>query len=98
MFIKVFVVHLMRPTYCTHIGIIATGKPFKALVNDYIMHQEISKTVSHDTKAYSLQPVHFIYRSEEYTQKAWYREDDKEGIILFKKTRPFLVMVFVQVP
>src|SRR5688572_6102072 len=90
--------HFVRPAYGAHISIIGAGKPFKALVNDHIVHHEISKAIGHYAKAYCLQPVHFAQCTEKNTKKARHREDDEEGIVLFKKTGLRLMMILVQVP
>jgi hypothetical protein len=49
--VEVFMVHFMCPSYGAYVCIIAPGKPFKPLVNDYFMHYKISKAIHSDTKA-----------------------------------------------
>src|SRR5690349_15850079 len=93
-----FVVHLMRPANGAHIKIIASGKPPETLVNDYVVNKKISKTISHYAKAKCLQPVNFIKRTKEDTEKTGDGKNDKKGIIFFKKPGTFLVMVFMQKP
>jgi len=73
-------------------------KPFKALVNDNIVHQEIRKAIGHDAEANGLQPIHVSERSEENAQKAGHGKDDEECIVFFKKAGAGIVMVFVQIP
>ena len=69
--VQMFVMHFMGPTDGSYISRIAFGKPFKPLVNDYVMHQEIGKTVGHDAKANCLHPPNMIICAEEDQQYAW---------------------------
>jgi len=92
------VVHFMSPAQGSYISIVAAGKPFKSLVDDDFMHQEVGKAIQGKSGADGDHPIHFIYNSQHDKQPAWYGEDEEESIILFKETRAFLVMVFVQVP
>src|SRR5574338_1450197 len=64
MTIQVFMMHFMRPANSPYISVIAPGKPFEALMNDHIMHQEISKPVRHDPKADRLHPPYTIKRTK----------------------------------
>jgi hypothetical protein len=73
-------------------------EPFEALMNDHIVHEKVSKTIRHYAEANGLQPVHALKRAKKNAQKTGYGKDDKEGIVLFKKTGFGIVMVFVQVP
>ena len=93
-----FVMHFMCPAYGTYIGIIATVEPFKALMNDYFMHQEISDAIQGKTCTDADHPVLFINYAQHNQQPARYGKYEEEGIILFEKTRALLMMVAVQVP
>jgi len=96
--VEVLVVHLMGPADRTYIIAVCFAEPFEPLVNDHIVHQEISKTICHDAKTDRLHPPYIIKCAEIDQQYTWYCEDDKECIILFKKTRLYLVMIFMQIP
>jgi hypothetical protein len=96
--VKVPVMHFMRPPDGPDIPVITAGEPFEPLVNDDIMHQEISKAISHDPKTDRLHPPYMIVCAKPYQQHTRNRKDDKEGIILFKEARFYLVMVSVQIP
>src|SRR6218665_1579264 len=92
------VVHFMRPANGFYISIIAAGKPFKALMNDYFMYQKISKPIQCYSKTYGSQPIYFVLQAKHDTQPTGYCKNEKEGIVFFKKTGRWLMMIFVQVP
>jgi hypothetical protein len=97
--VKVLVVHLVGPPDGTDIGIVASRKPLESLVNDHIMNNKIGKTIGHDAKADAVQPpktwgLHAIHDA----QHAGDGKNHKKGIILLKKARLYLMMVFVEVP
>jgi hypothetical protein len=96
--IEMFVMHFMRPPDRPNIGVPAPGKPFKALMYDHIVNQEICEAVCHDAEADSLQPPFLIHGTICDTEHAWYSEYHKEEIILFKKTRLHLVMIPMEIP
>ncbi|WP_315820013.1 hypothetical protein [Paraflavitalea speifideaquila] len=54
MLIKVPVVHFVGPADGANVGIVGPGKPFETLMDDNIMHQEISKAIGHDAKTNGL--------------------------------------------
>ena len=91
-------VHFVGPPDGTYIGIITPRKPFHTVVNDHIMNQELSETISHDSKADGRHPPGIIKCSKVNQQHAGYGKDDKEEIILFKKTWLRLVMIPMQGP
>src|SRR5688500_12065316 len=90
--------HFMRPPDSTHISIVGTCKPFEALVYDHIVHHKICEAIGHYAKSYCLQPIQLSYGAEKDTQKTRHSKNHKEGVILFKKTRLGLMMIFVQIP
>src|SRR5688572_5061799 len=96
--VQVLVMHFVRPADSAHIRVARMREPFETLMDDHIMHEEVSKSIRHHAKSYSLQPVYTFQRAEKNTQKAGNSEDDEEGIVLFKKARFGIVMIFVQVP
>src|SRR5689334_5510346 len=87
MTVQMLVMHFMRPADRPYISIPAFGKPFETLMGDHIMHQEISRPIRHDTKTDRLHPPNKIKCTKKYQQKTGHSKDDKEPIILFKKTR-----------
>src|SRR5688572_5240058 len=98
MTIKMLMMHFMRPTDGTNIRVIASGKPFESLVNDDIVHQKISSTISHDAKPNCLHPPYIIKCAGIDQQNTWDCENDKECIVLFKKPGLYLVMIFMKIP
>src|SRR4030095_11438080 len=96
--VKMLVMHFMCPANCSHITIVASCKPFESLVNDDIMYQKISDTISHDAKTDRLHPPCIIKCAEIDQEYTWHSEDDKECVVLFKKAGLYLVMIFMQVP
>src|SRR5215213_7085269 len=93
-----FMMHLMCPSDRPHIAVFSFSKPFEAAVNDHIMHNKISKSISHDTKTHSLLPPDMLCGPVIDQQHAWYRKYDKEPIVFFKKTMLLLMMITVQIP
>src|SRR5687768_8973301 len=80
--VEMFVMHFMGPTNSPHIGTIAAGKPFHPLVYDHVMHQEISKSIGHDTKTDRLHPPQMIERTEIDKQHTGDRKNHKKCIVL----------------
>jgi hypothetical protein len=93
-----FMMHFVCPAYSTNVRVITPGKPFETLVNDHFMHYEIRNAVHGKTSTDTDHPVLFINDAQHNEQPAGYGKYEKVGIILFKKTRAFLVMVLVQSP
>jgi hypothetical protein len=89
------VMHFMGPPDSAYIGVIRPGKPLEPLMDDYIMHNKISKTISHYAKADGLQPVNGIDRSKKDGAKTRHRKNYKKSIVLLKETTPFSMMVFM---
>ena len=98
LFSKMFMMHFMRPPDSSYIDIIGTGKPFKSLMNDHIMHHKISNAISHDAKTNCLQPIHFIIGSKQNAKKTGNCKNQKKASFFSKNPGPFLMMIFVQVP
>src|SRR5688572_15025216 len=96
--VKMFMMHFMCPTDRTYISAVASCEPFETLMNDHIMYNKIRKAISHDPKTDRLHPPYMIISAEIDQQHAWNCENDKEGIVLFKKTRFFLVMITMKCP
>jgi len=97
-FLQVFVVHFMGPANGFNIAVLRTGKPFYTLVDDDFVYKKIGKAISHDAKTNCLQPIDLVNGTKENAEKTGYCKNDKESIIAFKKTRPFLMVIFVEVP
>ena len=96
--VKMLVMHFMCPANGTNIPVIAAGKPLESLMNNNIMHQKIPGAICHDAKTDRLHPPYIIKCAEIDQQYAWHSEDDKECIVLLKKARLYLVMIFVRIP
>ena len=58
--IQVLVVHFMCPTDGTNVGVVAPGKPFKALVDDNLVYNKIRQSVQGNTKTNCSYPIQFI--------------------------------------
>jgi hypothetical protein len=95
---QMFVVHFVRPANGSNILVVTTGKPFKPLVNNYIVYQKIGCPVHGYTKTNSGCPIRMALQTQHNTQPTGNGEDEKERIVLLKKTGAFLVMVLVEVP
>src|SRR5215203_568746 len=67
-------------------------------MNDNVMYQKIPATISHNAKPNCLHPPYIVKCAEINQKDTWYSKDDKERIVLFKKTRLHLVMIFMQIP
>src|SRR5215216_4014414 len=93
-----FMMHFVCPSDRPHIAVFSFSQPFEAPVNDHIMNNKISKSISHDPKANSLLPPDMLCGSIIDQQHARYRKYDKEPIVFFKKTRLLLMMIAVQIP
>ena len=65
---------------------------------DNIMHKKICKTIQSYACPDAYNPPCLLHTAQHYAEPAWYSENDKECIILFKEAPCFFVMVFVQVP
>lgn len=96
--IEMLVMHFMRPSDGAHVGITATGKPFKPLVNDHIMNEKVGEAVSHYAEADGLHPPGIFIGSEIDQQHTGYGEDDEERIVLLEESGPDLVMVLMEIP
>jgi hypothetical protein len=91
-------VHFMRPTDRADIFIVAPGEPLESLVNDYVVNKKICKAVSHYSKSDCLEPVDMLKCTEQYAQKTWDSEDEKECIIFLKQMVMWLMMIFMEIP
>ena len=90
--------HFMGPADRPYIGIIAATEPFKTLMNDHIVYQEISGPVEHDTETDGLHPPDMIVGTKINQQETGHSEDEGKKIVFFKNARTDLVMIFVQDP
>ncbi len=88
----------MCPADGAHVAVVAAREPFKPLVDDHIMHQEIREPVHGDAEADARQPLLPVFQTEHDAEPAWDGEYEEEGIVFFKHARPWLVVVFMQVP
>jgi hypothetical protein len=68
-------------------------------MNDDLMHHKVSEPIEHNSKSYSLDPPHGgIQRAPQNHADTWNGENHKKPVVLFKKTRPLSVVIFMQVP
>jgi len=98
MTVKMLMMHFMCPSNGPDVTAVASCKPFETLMNNNIMNEKISKSISHDTEANRLHPPYMIERAVKNKQDAWYSEDDKKCVVLLEETRLYLMMILVQVP
>jgi len=98
LFLQIFVMHLMCPAYGFYIPVGTAGKQFETLMYDDVMHNKIGSTIHGNTGADTHQPPDMVEASKHNGQPAWYGEDDKEHIVLFKEAGAFFMMIFMQVP
>jgi hypothetical protein len=97
-FLQVLVVHLVCPAYGAYVQAAAAGKPFKPLVNDYVMHQKVSEAIHCYAKTDGCCPVSVALQAQHNAEPAWYGKNEEESIVFFKKPWSFLVVIFVEVP
>src|SRR5437667_12605269 len=90
--------HLMRPANCFYITVIAFRKPFKALMNDYIMHQKISNAIQCDARSNAYNPPGVLHTAKHNAEPARNSENEKECIVLFNKMFNGVMMIFTQTP
>lgn len=93
-----FVVHFVCPADGAYVGIIASGKPFEALVNDYFVYNKISQSVQRNTKADGGYPIPLLLQTKHDAEPAGDCEYQKEGVVFFEKARLFLMMILVEIP
>lgn len=80
------------------IQIVGTAKPFETLVNEYIVHQEITDAIQQNAKPNpdpNVIPRHHSGHDAEPTGNC---KNQKKGIVLFKKARLLGVVIIVQYP
>ncbi len=91
-------VHFVCPPNCFYVFVVAPGKPFETLVDNNFMHNKISRTIHGYACADTYRKIILIHTAKHDAEPTWYGKNEEEGIVLFKKTIAFLVMVLVQVP
>lgn len=93
-----FVVHFVCPADGFDVSVVAARKQFEPLVDDDFMHQKISKPVKSNACANAHYPIGLVHTTQHDAEPTGYGKYDKKSIVLFKKTRTLLVVVFMQVP
>jgi hypothetical protein len=98
-FVQVLVVHFMRAPDRCEITVLTVPEKAEALVNENIVHQEISETINGNTKADEEQEIITVLHSDKKADDTGNGEDQEEEIIVLEETlRLLVVMVFVQDP
>ena len=94
------VMHFMRLADCAQVKIIGVAEDFYTTMNEHIVHQEVSKTMTRYAESkLEIRRGCGVDGSKENEHDAWYCEDDEEPIILLQMTiRSYLMMVAVQPP
>ncbi len=99
MFAQMLVMHLVGSPDRPEINRIGIPENFKALVDKYIMHQKVGKSVQRNTQSYPEKVIETLVQANCETGNARRSENHKEVIILFKEiTVVALVMIVVQEP
>ena len=94
---QVFVMNFMSPTYAQNVFVIPVSKKFKPLVNDDFMNKEISQSIKWNTYS-NIKSKIIKHQTRHIAITAWHSKNEEETIVLFKKTRICLMMIFVQIP
>jgi hypothetical protein len=95
---QVLVMHLVRPAYGPQVPVVAVAHEFEALVNENIMHQEVTATIQRDTDTHEKFNVVSVDDTKEHEQETGNGEDQEEGVVPFKKSLVALVVVAVKYP
>jgi hypothetical protein len=93
----VLVVHFVRPADGFYINIIPIAQNLKALVDDDVVHQEISQAVYGNAGSNPKTKI-VVYASGYETICAGHSKYEEEGIVFFKKTFMALMVISVQDP
>jgi hypothetical protein len=96
-FAQMFVVNFMGSANGANVMIVHVRKQFKTLVNDNFMYHKIGKSI--ERNAYANKQPHVVkHESRDVTIGTRNGENKEEGIVFFKETRLYLMVVFVKVP
>ena len=94
---QMFVVDFVRLTNGHQVHILGPFEQGEALVNEDVMHHEVSESVKCNASANPKADV-VMKASCDEAISAGHRENQEEGIVLFEKTGRSCVMVFMEVP
>jgi hypothetical protein len=97
-FSKMLVVHFVSTTNCSQIPVVTVTEDFKSLMNEYVMHHEITESVNGDADSNVKLDVATCKNSKEHQQHAGDGENQEEGIIFFKEPGMTLMVVAVEDP
>jgi len=81
-----------------HVGVVGAAEETETLVDEHVVHQEISKSVSRNADTDEQADVVPVHDAEHHQDGAGDGEDEEEGIVLFEETGFGLVVVFVEDP
>ena len=92
-FLKANVMCFMCSSYGSEIIIIGLPKNFKALVNEYIMYNEISKAINSDASTDPEPIIEIIFHSKKQSCNSRQGKNQKEIIVMLKESFAFFFMM-----
>ncbi len=87
-------VHFMRSSDGFDVTVVQMGKIFKSLVDDNFMNNKIGQSIQRNTNT-NVKSKIVEHASGDVAIGTWNCKNQEKAIILFKKTRFNLMMVFV---
>jgi len=98
-FSKMFMVNFVCFSKTDQIFIFGVFEPFKTLVDQYIVNQKITDTISRDAASDKKQVIETALNAKIKQHNAWNGKNDKENIISFKGIFVFgLMVISVKIP
>ncbi len=97
-FIKMFMMHFMGSTNSPEIPVVTVSEYFESLMNKNIVHHKVTKTIKSNPYSHKQTEIVAIEYSKKHQQATWKSEDDKKGVISFKKAGMPLVMITMKDP
>ena len=97
-FSKMLVVHFMSTTNRSQIPVVTVTEDFKSLMNEYVVHHEITESVNGNADANVKLDVATGKNSKEHQQHAGDGENQEESIVFFKETGMTLMVIAMQDP
>ena len=98
LFAQVFVVYFVRPAQCQEVPHLCVSKPLEPLVDQYIVHQEVSDPIERDAHSDKQQYIDLGLQTSDHQQRAGQGKYQKESIVFLKELALGAVVVFVQIP
>jgi len=97
-FTEMFMMHFVCASDGSEIPVVAVAEDFKSLVNEYVVHHEITESVNGDADANVKLDVATGKNSKEHQQHARDGENQEESIVFFKETGMTLMVIAMQDP